>query len=53
MAKDSPRTTAEEVQKIVEPRGQKTLKKTEPDLNPVENEWGELKRRSTNMELGI
>ncbi len=23
------------------------------DLNPIENEWGELKRRSTNMELGI
>ncbi len=23
------------------------------DLNPVENEWGELKRRSTNMELWI
>jgi len=23
------------------------------DLNPIENECGELKRRSTNMELGI
>ncbi len=23
------------------------------DLNPIENEWGELKRRSTNMELWI
>ncbi len=23
------------------------------DLNPVEDEWGELKRRSTNMELWI
>ncbi len=23
------------------------------DLNPVENEWGELKRRSTVMELWI
>ncbi len=23
------------------------------DLNPIENEWGELKRRSNNMELGI
>ncbi len=22
-----------------------------PDLNPVENEWGKLKRRSTNVEL--
>ena len=22
-----------------------------PDLNPKENEWSELKRRSTNMEL--
>jgi len=25
-----------------------------PDLNPIENEWSELKRRSTNiMDLGI
>ncbi len=24
-----------------------------PDLNPVEDEWGELKRRSTVMELCI
>ncbi len=23
------------------------------DLNPVENEWGKLKRRSTDMELGM
>ncbi len=23
------------------------------NLNLIENEWGELKRRSTNMELGI
>ncbi len=23
------------------------------DLNPVENKWSELKKRSTNMELGI
>jgi len=22
-----------------------------PDLNPLENEWAELKRRSTNMDL--
>jgi len=24
-----------------------------PDLNPIEHEWGELKRRNTNMVLGI
>jgi len=24
-----------------------------PDLNPIVNEWAELKRRSANMELGI
>jgi len=24
-----------------------------PDLNPKENEWAELKRRSTHMDLGI
>jgi len=25
----------------------------DPDLNLIENEWSELKRRSTSMDLGI
>ncbi len=44
---------------IIQTQTSKTKQKWVPgpfqssDLNPVENEWGELKRRSTVMELGI
>ncbi len=46
MAKDSPRTTAGELQKIVESRGQKTLKKSQTAPTSPRVVWEGFKKNS-------
>ncbi len=52
---NNPKQTLKSTQKWVTEHKMKLLPwlSQSSDLNPVENEWGELKRRSTNMELWI